>query len=192
MILGVVIQCNTMPSSTTPERSNVGMLASASHLTFLPIWRMKQSMWCVAMHSKGVSNVDNVSSLQIIIYSQIVIIHIIAGVTAVVTTTWMILQHPLPWAGPSIPPKMVHPTRRRRANIQRQGRGAYNLHNDECELLETDRRPNAGSQYWPHTIHRGQQKIRCQCYWQGVGANEGRERGHTIPQIIRVAPPQVT
>ena len=49
MMLGVVIQCDTMPSCTTPTRSNMGMLASASHLTRLPIRRMKQSVWFIAM-----------------------------------------------------------------------------------------------------------------------------------------------
>ena len=49
MMLGVVIQYNMMPSSTTPTRSNVGMLASASHLTRLPIRQMKQSVWCIEM-----------------------------------------------------------------------------------------------------------------------------------------------
>ena len=96
MMLGVVIQCNTMHSSNTPTRSNVGILASTSHLTRLSIRRMKQSVWCVAIHSKIISNIYNVSSIQIIIHSQIVIIHIIAGIAAVSTTTRMILQHQLP------------------------------------------------------------------------------------------------
>ena len=106
MILGVFIQYNTMTSSTASTSSNVGMIASASHLTCLPIWKMNHSVWCVAMHSKVVSNVDNISSLKIIIHSQILIIHIIAGVASVATTTRIILQHPLLRAGPSIPPNM--------------------------------------------------------------------------------------
>ena len=49
MMLGVVIQCDMMPSSATPTRSNVVILASASHLTHLSIRRIKQSVWCIAM-----------------------------------------------------------------------------------------------------------------------------------------------
>ena len=49
MMLGVVIQCDTMPSSATPTRSNVGILASASRLTRLTIRRMNQSVCCIAM-----------------------------------------------------------------------------------------------------------------------------------------------
>ena len=116
MILGVVIQCDTMPYPNTPTRSNMGMIASASHLTRLPTRRMKQSVWSVAIHRKVVINVENVSYLQIIIHSQILIIQIITGIMDVVTTTRMILQHPLLRVGPSIPPKTVHPKRRRRGH----------------------------------------------------------------------------